>query len=84
MVDELTVSEESKVLKAKDFCSLFLLLWDFDVLAQTHGKEEGKDPELQDCALLLCELSLGDFGNDADRDGFLLLLLWVFVFEGTE
>ena len=84
MVNESTVSEESKVPKAKDFHSLFFLLWDFDVLARTHGKEEGKDCELQDCSLLLRKLLLGNFGNDAGRDGFLLLLLWVIVFEGME
>ncbi len=84
MVDESTVSEESKVPKTKDFCSPFFLLWDFDVLAQTHGKEEDKDCELQDYAPLLCKLLLGDFGNDTGRDGLLLLLLWVFVFEGAE
>ena len=84
MVDELTISEESKVPKANDFRSLFFLLGDFDVLTRTHGKEEGTDCELQDCALLLRKLSLGDFGNGAGRDGFMLLFLWVFVFEGTE
>jgi hypothetical protein len=84
VVDESTVSEESKVPKGKDFRSSFLLLWDFEVLAQTHGKEEGKNCELQDFALLLRELSLGNFGNDAGRDGFLLLFLRVFVFEDTK
>ena len=84
MVDESTISEESTVSKAKDFRLSFFLLWDFDVLARTHGKEEGKDCELRVCSLLLRKLLLGDFGNDADRDGLLLLLLWVFVFEGAE
>ncbi len=56
----------------------------FDVLTRTHGKEEGKDCELRDCTLFLRELLLGNFGDDAGRDGFLLLLLWVFVFDDTE
>ncbi len=48
VTDETTVLEEVKVLKAKDFCTLFLLLWDFDVLTRMHGKEKGKDGELGD------------------------------------
>ncbi len=31
---------------SKDFCTLFFLLWDFDILTRTHGKENGKDGEL--------------------------------------
>jgi hypothetical protein len=46
VVDELTVFEESKVSESKDFSSSFFLLWDFDVLTRTHGKEEGKNGEL--------------------------------------
>ena len=46
MVNKLTVFEESKVLEAKYFGSLFLLLLDFDVLARMHGKEKGKNDEL--------------------------------------
>jgi hypothetical protein len=38
--------EESKILEAEDFGSLFLLLLNLDVFAQTHGKEEDKDGEL--------------------------------------
>jgi hypothetical protein len=29
-------------------------------------------------------LLLGDFGDEAGRDGILLLFLWVFVFEGAK
>ena len=39
--------EESKVLEAMDFGLLFVLLLDFDVLVRTHGKEKGKNGELQ-------------------------------------
>ncbi len=46
VVDEPAVFEESKVLEAKDFGSLFFVLLDFDVLAQMHGKEKGKNGEL--------------------------------------
>ncbi len=46
VVDEPTVFEELKVSESKDFGSSFFLLWDFDVLARTHGKEEGKNSEL--------------------------------------
>jgi hypothetical protein len=46
VTDETTVLEEAKVPMAKDFFTLFLLLWDFDVLTRTHGKEKGKDGKL--------------------------------------
>jgi hypothetical protein len=42
----------------------------FNILTQMHGKEEGKNGELQDCALELCQFLLGDLGNDAGRGGF--------------
>ncbi len=45
VVDELTVFEESKVSEAKDFGLSFFVLLDFDVHAQTHGKEKGKNGE---------------------------------------
>jgi hypothetical protein len=60
----------SKILEAKDFGSLFLLLLNLDVLAQMHGEEEGKDGELQDCTLELCQFLFGNFGNDACGGGF--------------
>lgn len=47
MTDEATVLEEAKVSKTKDVGTLFLLLWDFDILTRTHGKEKGKDGELR-------------------------------------
>ena len=34
--------------RRKDFCTSFFLLWDFDVLTRTHGKENGEDGELGD------------------------------------
>jgi hypothetical protein len=46
VVYEPSIFEESKILEAKDFSSLFLLLLNLDILAQMHGKEEGKDGEL--------------------------------------
>jgi hypothetical protein len=49
-----------------------------------HGKEEGKDGELQDCTLELHQFLFGDFGNDACGDGFLLMFLWVRIFVGLE
>jgi hypothetical protein len=71
-------------LEAEDFGSLFLLLLNLDVLARTHGKEEGKDGEMQDCTLELCQFSFGNFGNDTCGDGFLLMFLWVSIFVGSE
>ena len=47
VTDEATVLEEVKVPKTKDVSTLFLLLWDFDILTRTHGKEKGKDGELR-------------------------------------
>ncbi len=76
--------EESKVLEAKDFGSSFVLLLDFDVLARMHGKEKGKNCELQYSALQLCQFLFWDFGDDAGGDGFFLLFFRVFVFEGSE
>ncbi len=46
VVNEPSIFEESKDLESKDFGLLFFLLWDFDVLAQTHGKEQGENGEL--------------------------------------
>ncbi len=82
MVNKLTVFEESKVLEAKYFGSLFLLLLDFDVLARMHGKEKGMMScysTSQPCQILFC-----NFGNDADGDGFLLLFFGAGIFEGLE
>jgi hypothetical protein len=77
--------EESKVLEAKDFGSLFvLLLLDFDVLARTHGKEKYKNGELRYSTLQLCQFPCCNFNNDAVGDGFLLLFFGVFIFEGSE
>ena len=67
--------EESKVLEAKDVGSLFVLLLDFDVLARTHGKEKGKNGELRNSTLQLCQFPFCDFSNDAGGDDFLLLSL---------
>ena len=84
MVYEPSFFEELKVLKAKDFSSLFVLLLDFDVLVRTHGKEKGKNGELQYSALQLCQFLFCNFGDDTGGDGFLLLFFGVFVFEGSE
>ena len=84
MVDESTVFEEAEIPKTKDFGSSLFLLWDFDVFARTHGKEEGKDGELRNRALLFRQLALGDFGDDTGGDGLLLFFCGVFVFEGAE
>jgi hypothetical protein len=46
VVDKPSVFEEMEILKSEDFCLLFLLLGYFDILAQMHGKEEGKNGEL--------------------------------------
>ncbi len=75
VVYEPSIFEESKILEAEDFSSSFLLLLNLDVLARTHGKEEGKDGELCDCTLKLRQFLFGNFGNDACRDGFLLMFL---------
>ena len=79
VVYELSIFEESKISEAKDFGSPFLLFLDFDVLARTHGKEEGKNGELQYSTLQLCQFPFCNFGNDAGGDGF-LLLFWGFHF----
>ena len=76
--------EESKVLEAKDFGLLFVLLLDFDIFARTHGKEKGKNGELQYSALQLCQFPFCDFGDDAGVDGFLLLFFGVYIFEDSE
>ena len=84
MVYELSVFEESKVSEAKDFGLSFVLLLDSDVLARTHGKEKGKNGELQYSTFQLHQFPFCNFGDDASRDGFLLLLFGAFVFEGSE
>ncbi len=53
MVNKPTIFEESKVSEAKDFGSSFFVLLDFDVLAGMHGKEKGKNGELQYSTLQL-------------------------------
>ena len=84
MTDETTVLEEAKVPKAKDFGTSFLLLWDFDILTRTHGKEKGKDGELRYGTLQLSQISFGNLSNDASGDGFLLLFFGVSVLVGSE
>ncbi len=84
MFDESTIFEESKVLEAKDFCTSFFVLLDFDVLARTHGQEKGKNCELRYGMLQLRQIPFCNFGNDAGGDGFLLLFFWVGIFEGSE
>ena len=76
MVDKPTNVEESKVLEAKYFGSSFLLLLDFEVLAQTHGKEKGKNGELQYSTLQPCKILLCNFGNNLGGDGFFDAFLW--------
>jgi hypothetical protein len=73
-----------KVSEVKDFRTLFLLLWDFDVLARMHGKEKGKDGELQYGALQLSQIPFCNLGYDAGGDGFLLLFFGVGIFVGSE
>jgi hypothetical protein len=46
LVDEPSIFEEMEISKSEDFGPLFLLLQFFDILVQTHGKEEGKNGEL--------------------------------------
>ena len=84
VVNEPSFFEESNVLEAKDFGSLFVLLLDFVVLARTHGKEKGKNGELRYSALQLCQFPFCNFGDDAGGDCFLLLFFGVFAFEGSE
>ncbi len=84
MVNESTVFEESKVPEAKDFCTLFFVLLDFDVLARTHGKEKGKNCELRYGTLQLHQILFCNFSDDAGGYGFLLLFFWVGIFEGLE
>ncbi len=82
--DKLTVFKESKVPEAKDFCLLFFMLLDFDVLARTHGKEKGKNCELRYGTLQLRQILFGNLSDDAGGDGFVLLFFWVSIFEGSE
>ncbi len=84
MFNESTVFEEWKVPEAKDFCTLFFVLLDFDVLARTHGKEKGKNCELRYGMLQLRQIPFCNFGDDAGGDGFLLLFFFVGIFEGSE
>ena len=51
VAEESTIFEESKVLEAEDFGSLFFVLLNFDVITQAHGKEKGKSCELGDGTL---------------------------------
>ncbi len=67
-------------MEAEYFGLLFLLLLNLNVLARTHGKEEGKNGELQACTLELHQFLFGIIGNDACGDGFLLMFLWVGIF----
>jgi hypothetical protein len=51
VVYELSTFEGSEISEEEGFGLSFLHLLNLGVLAQTHGKEEGKDGELQDCTL---------------------------------
>ncbi len=82
--DEPTVFEESKIPEAKDFCLSFFMLLDFDVLARMHGKEKGKNCELQYGTLQLRQILFGNLSDDTGGDGFVLLFFWVGIFEGSE
>ncbi len=73
-----------KVSEAKDFRTLFLLLWDFDILTRTHSKEKGKDGELRYGALQLSQTLFCNLSYDAGGDGFLLLFFGVRIFVGSE
>ncbi len=84
MFNESTVFEESKVPEAKDFCTSFFVLLDFDVLARMHGNEKGKNCELQYGTLQLRQILFCNFCDDTGGDGFLLLFFWVGIFEGLE
>ncbi len=65
----MTVLEETKVSEAKDFRASFFLLWDFYVLAITHGKEKGKDGELRYGALQLSQIPFCNLGYDMTQAG---------------
>ena len=80
----MTAVEEPNVSQSKYFRATFFLLWNFDILTRTHGKEEGKDGELRNRALLFRKLALGNFGDDTGGDGLLLFFFGVFVFESAE
>ena len=82
VIDKPSGFEESEILEAKEFGLSFLLLLNLDILARTHGKEEGKNGELRDCTLELHQFLLCNFSNDVGRDGLLLMFLWVGVFAG--
>jgi hypothetical protein len=71
-------------LEAKDFRASFFLLWDFYILAKTHGKEKGKDGELRYGALQLSQIPFWNLGYDAGGDGFFLLFFGVGIFVGSE
>ena len=84
VAEESTVVEESKVLDAEDFGSLFFVLLDLEVFTRAHGKEKGESCELGDGTLQWGEILLCNFGDDTSRDCFLLFFFWVFVFVGSE
>ena len=80
----MAVFEETKVLKAKDFCTPFLLLWDFDVLTRMHGNKKGKDGELQYGMLQLRQIPFCNLSYDAGWDCFLFLFFGVGIIVGSE
>ncbi len=63
---------------------MFFMLLNLDIFAHVHGEGECKDGELQDCTLELFQFLFGNFGNDACRDGFLLMFFWIGIFVGSE
>ncbi len=79
-----SIFEESEILEAEDFGSLFSMLLNLDIFPHAHGKRECKDGELQDCTLELFQFLFSNFGNDACGDGFLLMFFWVSIFVGLE
>ena len=84
MTDEATVLEEAKVPKTKDVGTSFLLLWDFDILTRTHGKEKGKDGELRYGTLQLGWIKFCYLSDNTGWDGFLLLFFGVGILVGSE
>ena len=63
---------------------MFFVLLDLDVFTRMHGKEKGESCELGDGTLQWGEILLCNFGDDTNRDCFLLFFFWVLVFIGSE
>ena len=83
MAHQPTVAEESDASYPQDVRPPLLTLWHFQVLTRTTYKEEGAHRKLSRRALRLRRLVFEELGYDREGDGFLLLLVGVYIFEAA-